>query len=215
MHPDEAQILLYLEDKLPGSSREALEVHIAACAECGSLFAAAARLQEVIDGPAPVTLDETTRKKALELVGTRPPGGIRSLNFFAQRYRLAFGVAAALLIVIGVSLFVPEREPSRFRSEEPEGSETLDLFPEDGAQVTVHEFKFHWTSLEEGMVYRFTLMGETGAVVWSTDIRDTSLSIPLSVVLQPGKTYLWKVESFLADKRTTRSHVYAFTYNPG
>jgi hypothetical protein len=214
MHPDEIQILLYLEDKLPAGDRAALEAHIAACAGCASRFAAAARLPEIIGGPDPVTTDERTRKEALDLVRQRRSGGSGPLSFFAPRYRLGFGLAAALLVAIGVTLLVPDREPSRFRSEET-GSTSLELFPEDGARMTDRELTFRWTSLDDGMVYRFTLMGETGAVVWSADIRDTSLSIPTSVVLQSGKTYLWKVESFLADKRTNRSYVHAFTYKPG
>ena len=215
MHPDESEILLYLEDKLPVSDREAFEAHVASCAMCASRFAAAARLPGVLNEPVPVTLDEATMKKARDLVRPGPSRRPGPPRFLAPRYRLGFGIAAALLIAIGVSLLVPEREPSRFRSEESVESDFLQLLPEDGSHVTDRSFRFQWTSLGEGMVYRFTLMGETGAVVWSADVRDTSLSIPPSVVLQPGKTYLWKVESFLADKRTTGSHVHAFTYNPG
>jgi hypothetical protein len=129
-------------------------------------------------------------------------------------FRPAFAAAAAVVLILSVYLFVQEKEPAEFRSDKVDELRTLIMFPDDGATVIDPATRFRWTSVGESMVYKFSLLRETGAVVWSNDVRDTSIALPSSIVLQPGKTYLWRVETFLADKTLGRSVVHAFTYTP-
>ena len=216
MHSDDQEILLYLEDKLPSAKRERLEKHIGRCEPCAARFADFSRLPSILAEPLPRDLDEATQKKAVELLrpGRAPKGGSPAFRLFAPQYRLAFAGAAALLLIVSVYLFLPRETPVQFRSDRSGDVGSLVLIPEDGARVRSHDIEFRWTSLGESMAYKFSLLRETGAVVWSTDVRDTSLSLPEAIVLQPGKTYLWQIETSLADKTLGRSAVHAFTYSP-
>jgi len=216
MHSDDQEILLYLEDKLPPAKREHLEKHIGRCEPCAARFADLSRLPSILEDPIPVDLDEATRKKAMELLipAKARRGGPLTFMMFAPQHRLAFAGAAALLLILSVYLFVPKEPPLQFRSDKADDIGSLDLFPEDGARVRNHDILFRWKSIGESMAYKFSLMGETGAIVWSADVRDTTISLPGSIVLQPGKTYLWRGETFLADKKLERSAVHAFTYSP-
>ncbi len=212
MHPDDEEMLLYIEDKLPVGTRELLEAHIGQCGPCATRFADLSRLPLILEGKVPVQLDEAVLRKARALVQPGKPG--RPQTFFSPVFRPAFAAAAAVVLILSVYLFVQEKEPAEFRSDKVDELRTLIMFPDDGATVIDPATRFRWTSVGESMVYKFSLLRETGAVVWSNDVRDTSIALPSSIVLQPGKTYLWRVETFLADKTLGRSVVHAFTYTP-
>ena len=216
MHSDDQEILLYLEDKLPPAKREHLEKHIGRCKPCAARFADLSRLASILEEPLPGDLDEATQKKAVELLGPGRPlqGGSPAFRLFAPQYRIVFAGVAALVLIVSVYLFLPDEPQVQFRSDRSEHAGSFVLIPEDGARVRSHDVEFRWTSLGESMAYKFSLLRETGAVVWSADVRDTSISLPESIVLQPGKTYLWQIETSLADKKLERSAVHAFTYSP-
>jgi hypothetical protein len=117
------------------------------------------------------------------------------------------------MVIASILVLIPRDDVPVYRSESPDIS-TLTLFPEDGTEIRDRENVFRWTPTAESMTYRFSLLNEEGRVVWIKDLETTSLIIPPSVVLQPGKTYLWKVEAFLAKNMSGRSSLHAFTYIP-
>ena len=214
MHPDDRKILLYLEDKLPSKERGNIEAHVARCAACANRLANLSRLSLILEQPVPIDLDVATREKARKLVGQREDGWWKGFKPFNPPYRFALAGAAVIALVLSIYLLGPQGEPRQFRSERSEEVETFELYPEDAAIVSDRGAQFRWTSVGESMVYRFSLLEETGVIIWSNDIRDTVIAIPLSVVLRPGKTYLWRVETFLADKTLEHSALHAFTYSP-
>jgi hypothetical protein len=127
---------------------------------------------------------------------------------------LAFAGVAAVLLSLSVYLLVPVREPMQFRSDREISGTELKLIPENNAVVRDPSALFRWTSAGDSLIYRFSLMEQTGAILWSHDLRDTAVQLPRSVVLQPGNTYLWRVETFVADRSAERSALHAFTYAP-
>ena len=214
MHTEEHELLLYLEAKLSPDDRGKVEAHLANCGDCAHKFAALFRLPRALDQSAPVNVGEGVLKKAVKLV--KPGGSLRSFNFklFTPPFRIALAGAAVTAIALTTYLLVPREEPAQFRSEKAEEIPTLELYPEDGATVSKKMPEFRWKTIGASAAYRFSLMEEAGVLIWVSDRRDTSLFLPSFVVLQPGKTYLWRVETFIADKTLDRSALHAFIYLP-
>jgi hypothetical protein len=116
-------------------------------------------------------------------------------------------------VTFAVYLLVPRPEPAQFRSNETAVA-SFRLFPADGSTVTARQPELRWSPLAHSSVYKVSLLDEHGLTIHGWDVRDTSLLIPPTVVLVAGKTYLWRVESFLADRSLERSTLHAFTYAP-
>jgi hypothetical protein len=62
--------------------------------------------------------------------------------------------------------------------------------------------------------YRFRLFAENGVPLWSAFVRDTTLTLPSSVVLESGKNYLWSIEVPFTDSITERPTFHAFSFRP-
>lgn len=213
MHVVETDILLYIENRLPREGRQKLEAHVGRCDECAKQFASLARLPYALKESVPFELDESVLQKAVDIVGGKQ--SVRSWNFrfFNSPFRAAFAGLSILAVVLTTYLLVPRHVPSQFRSTET-ATPMLRLFPSDGAKVGDTHPVFRWSSAVKSSAYKFSLMDENGVIVWIWDVRDTAVSLPSTVVLIPGKTYLWRVESFLADKTLERSALHVFTYAP-
>jgi len=214
MHPDERELLLYLEDKASQTDRGRIEAHLGQCEKCSNLFADLFRLSRIVEQPAPFDVSEAVLKQATDIVARGKSRNWLSLTFLTPPFRIAVAGAAVVAIVLTTYLLVPREEPAQFRSDKVEETPALEFYPRDGTVVTEKTPEFRWNSIGESAAYRFSLLDEAAAVIWVNDCRDTSLNLPPSVVLQPGKTYLWRVESFLADKALERSALHAFTYVP-
>jgi len=52
------------------------------------------------------------------------------------------------------------------------------------------------------VTYRFTVTGSDGVAVWFRSGTDTVITLPDSIVLRPGQTYLWVADALLADGAT-------------
>ena len=213
MHVLETDILLYIDDKLPAGDRLTLERHVGRCNDCASRFATLVRLPQVLNESIPIQIDNEVLVSAVEIVRVKEQVKRWHFRFFDSPLRIAFGGAAVAVIVLTTYLLAPKHEPAQFRSTDT-ATPLLRLFPPDGAKVAGPHPVFHWSSVARSSVYNFSLMDERGVSVWNWDVRDTSLVLPSTVVLLPGKTYLWRVESFLADKSLERSALHVFTYAP-
>ena len=213
VHVKDVDILLYGEDKLPLEGRRKLEEHVGRCHDCAGRFAALARLPDVLNQPVPFEVDPATFDAAIEIVRDRESGKLRNLKFLGFSWRVALTGLSVVAIALTTYLVIPRHESSPFRATDP-SLPMLRLFPLDGATITEPRPVFHWSSVAQTSVYKFSLMDEGGASVWNWDVRDTSLILPATVVLVPGKTYLWRVESFLADKTLERSALHVFAYAP-
>ncbi|MBM2846873.1 MAG: hypothetical protein HW407_2185 [Bacteroidetes bacterium] len=213
MHLTEIEILLYVENKLPPEDRQELEAHVGRCDECARQFASLARLPDTLSENVPFEVNEAVLKEAVGLVGGKAWGRSWNFGFFNPPFRVAFAGVSVLAVALTTYLLVPRHEPSQFRSAET-AAPMLRLFPSDGAKVADTHPAFRWSSTVKSSAYKFTLMDENGVSIWNWDVRDTAVSLPSTIVLIPGKTYLWRVESFLADKSLERSALHVFTYAP-
>jgi hypothetical protein len=211
MHILEDNILLYLENKLREESRQELEAHIGRCSECAERFVALSRIPQSLSRDLPFELDNETRRKAEGIVPAEDSE--RRFRFFESPYRIAFASFSIAVIAFLTFVLIPREEPSQFRSNE-DAKPLLQLFPSDGETITEAPLTFRWTATEKSSAYKFSLMDDAGVVLWSWDVSDTSITLPSTVVLHAGKTYLWRVESFLADKSLERSTLHAFGYRP-
>jgi hypothetical protein len=43
-------------------------------------------------------------------------------------------------------------------------------------------------------VYRISVLAEAGDPVWTAETNDTTIALPDSISLQPGRAYFWSVE---------------------
>ena len=213
MHVTESDILLYLDDKLPAEDKQKLEQHVGRCNECAGQFATLVRLPHVLKESIPIKVDEETLNKAIKLVKRAEPTIGWTFRVFAHPFRTALAGVSVVTIALAVYLLIPRPEPAQFRSTDS-SVPMLKLFPPDGATMSEPHLEFHWSSVARSAVYKFSLMDRNGVSVWNWDVRDTSLLLPSTVVLLPGKTYLWRVESFLADRSLERSALHVFTYAP-
>jgi hypothetical protein len=213
MHLTETEILLYLEGQLGPPARSRVECHVGRCTECASTFAGLSHLAAVIEEDIPMRVDEAAYRKAKEIIPQKKQSQWRRAQFFSTPYRIA--LAGIVLAVIGLTTYIISfhPEPVHYRSVE-DRVPSLYLSPADGATITAVKPVFRWNRLPSSPVYEMSLMNEQGVIIWSNDVRDTVVALPTNVVLVRGKTYLWRVESFVADKRLERSALHAFTYVP-
>ena len=68
-----------------------------------------------------------------------------------------------------------------------------------------------WHLLERADRYRGTLFDASGVVVWRTETGDTVAALPDSVRLEPGATYLWRVDARVDVDRWVQSEMLQFT----
>src|SRR5678809_1516512 len=61
---------------------------------------------------------------------------------------------------------------------------------------------FAWRPTARAERYQLVVVDTTGAELYATETHDTTLALPDSVRLAPGRTYLWWVQATLADHST-------------
>lgn len=208
MHISEAELILFLENKLPVKTRRRVEQHLSDCERCSADIAAIKRLDKVFaDSSAP-----TIEPSVLERAGNLSAG--RTARFFLIRGTARYAIAASIILAVGIGTIVLLRRPpkiSEFRRP-GESAPAFNLLPEDGTAVsTVH---FQWSRIPHARVYNVCLLEENGRILRMISTPDTNLTISSEVVLQPGKRYLWKVEAFLPDETKLGSKLHVFTYSP-
>ncbi len=166
----------YLTGALRPGERSRIEAHLAECEACCT------------------ELIEVSR-----LLRTQP----RRLRWVVP----AGAVAAAAAVVLLVLWPRPENEPgSALGYREPAITTTvaprviaprgvLSSVPRivGGASTAIP--KFTWTSVPRVDQYRLRLFDATGTVMWETQVTDTVVALPDGIRLQPGASYLWKVEA--------------------
>jgi hypothetical protein len=72
-----------------------------------------------------------------------------------------------------------------------------------------------WTSVAGADRYRVTLFDSDGSVRFASEVADTSVAIPSSVILVSGRTYAWRVEARLDFDRWASSDLTEFSIERG
>ena len=172
-HLSDADLAGYLDRDLTPEERRHVETHIDRCATCrGELIA----LSRVVHG-------EPTSER-------RRPG-------LGRRWWIPAAAAAAVVALLAPRLTTkaPDAEtaPRTRRVIDSDGRARLAVVsPSDGA-APEGQLLFTWRA-GSADIYRIVVLTESGDLVWSTDTSDTTVALPDSVSLQPGRAYFWHVD---------------------
>jgi len=188
-HPPDSVLAAFLDGELTESERPHVEAHLEQCATCRR---ALADVVGVLDGP-----DEEDAKTI------RPPRvrprrrGVPSLIIGA-----AFAASIAGLVVMRRSPEPDQATEGRTRNAAPRTQderipELAAVTPLNGSARVGERPMFAWRS---GGVdrYNFRLLAEDGVPVWSGQTSDTTITLPASVRLEPGRSYFWRVDAMAA-----------------
>lgn len=211
MHATEANILLYLENKLSPGNTEEMKGHFSHCHQCREQLVAILRLPAIMESGQAPPLDPHVYARAQQLGATTRSALLR--------FRLPpFGklaLAALAFIAAGVSYFflAEPTPPSRFRDRAPVPL-VFSMHPSEGAVVTQRTATFRWSAMKNAVGYQIAVYRENGTPLWQGTSKDTLLVLPEEVVLQPGKIYLWRVGTFFPDRSNYESKLNTFVYSP-
>jgi hypothetical protein len=82
----------------------------------------------------------------------------------------------------------------------------------DGDSVRGGGLAFSWAAASAER-YRLVLSNEEGTPLWSTDTKDTVMTLPDSVILSSGASYFWQVDAVQAGVTAT-TRLQRFTVVP-
>lgn len=170
-HLSAEEIAAYIDHKLSLDDTARAESHLADCHECRREVAASAGL-----------------------VSAAPTTGAR------RRIGRIAGVAAAAAILLAVLFTRPQRPDVAVerRSGADEASRVHAISPRGGSTVDAESVAFVWRR-DDDASYQLTVVDSSGAVVWVTTTGDTTVRLPRTVGLTPGKRYFWYVDALRAN----------------
>jgi hypothetical protein len=155
--------------------------HVAACANCRARVAAITRLMD----------DAIVKSEISALDAPRrfmPPSWSRR-QFTVTGTLLA--AAAAAIVMLGPLRSSISLDKTPYR----ETAITVTSAPRivSPTELTSIADSLRWTSVSQADLYRVRIWNTEGTVVWSTDTRDTTVTLPH--VIQPGASYMWEVSA--------------------
>ena len=113
------------------------------------------------------------------------------------------GVAAALLISTSAGAFWAARQRAPMTEDAMRGTESPVQLVAPRGQVTPSPgTRFTWHAVRSVRRYTLVLVDRSGKELFASSVGDTTLTLPASVVLQPGERYLWWVQAELVDGTT-------------
>jgi hypothetical protein len=172
--PDELAIADFVEGRLAPAARAQVVAHLVTCARCRSLVSATGHL----------LADESV---------VRQLPRVQELRWQRWSWPVGLAAAAAVLLLVwprGTS----DVEPVPALREPPLAGPVTPVPIAPRASVARVD-RFVWSRMAEADRYRLRLFNEEGALVWTGEGSDTSLSLPDSVRLPAPATYFWKVEA--------------------
>lgn len=113
-----------------------------------------------------------------------------------------FAIAASLVLVVGTSVLLMARHRAQDVDVVRGADSPITLVAPVGIVAPPRATHFAWRPIALAERYQLVVVDTTGAELYATDTRDTSLALPDSVRLAPGRTYLWWVQATLADHST-------------
>lgn len=189
---DDDTIAALAAGTLDAPTRAAALPHVAGCARCRGAVASVARALS----------DSSVAREVAALEGA----GWRRF----VRIALPVAAAAALLLLAwppSMDDEPPHRAPPVTAAPAP--APVSPVGPVADAPI------LRWTSVPGTDRYRVTLFGAGGQVRYETELADTVALLPDSVVLAPGRPYLWKVEARTGFDRWATSALVEFSIAQG
>ena len=188
-HLNDDVLAAYLDRALPVSARRAAVAHLTDCVACR---------------------DELVAR--CELLAARG-GARRWVRVGAPAAALA--AAAIAFMMLGTWRTVPgpgTTTGDRMREStlvSPSRDGVAIVSPAEGDTVSGDRLPFVWRAFGSGGSYLLRLSDES-TVRWTIDTADTSVVLPDSVRLEPGRTYHWWVDALTTDGRAVTTGVRRF-----
>jgi hypothetical protein len=179
----EAMLSLLRQEGTEEGRLETLD-HVMGCGACRSEFELLRSIEEAGAGPV-----ERQRPAIL--------GIPRRLGL-----PLALAASVVLLVTVGPRL----RSPAGADVERGTTDSVTPLEPPAEIAAGAPP-RFVWTSVPGAQSYELEVLDEQGTVVWATKTSETSVTLPASVRLVPGKSYRWWVRATTASGNQRASAV--------
>jgi hypothetical protein len=123
--------------------------------------------------------------------------------------RIAVPAAAAAAILL---IAMPSRQDERAPSHRaPTITAVASPAPVSPVGIVADAEALRWHGVSGADRYRATLFDDAGAVVYETQTVDTTVTLPETVALQAGRSYLWKVEARTGWGRWSASELVEFS----
>jgi len=190
LHLKDDVLAAYLDRALPAAERRVAEDHLAGCATCRDELVVMSKL----------VADRGRVRRWPRLAGS-----------FA-----AVAAAAIAFAVVGPWRAAPS--PSTPPGDRMRESTLVDgarrravavVTPAEGVTVRSDTLRFAWHSVAPNATYLLKLVDER-TVRWTIDTADTTVALPDSVRLVPGRSYNWWVDALTADGRVSSTGVTQF-----
>lgn len=191
---DEIALAELAEGRSDAPRRDAYVAHLAECARCRQQLAS---IVELLSDQAVAAELATGDDSAVTVKPRR--GWLRAIPL----------VAAAAVVAIALQRDgtvdrspVPHRESTSASESSP-----TRLTPSgDVSDASV----LRWSALAGADLYRVTLYDASSRVLYEASVRNTTATLPDSIVIVPGRSYLWKVEARTSVDRWTSSELTEF-----
>lgn len=181
-HPSSEDVAAYLSDGLSSEARLAFEAHIAECRTCRNEISSARRLMA------------SGRSRKWPWIVPSSVAAVAAIAFF--------------------SISTPwrvEEEPTRAPDRASSGRAVKLGIVSPSEQATVTGVPvFTWRTNGPDALYRFSITDAAGAPIWSVETRDTTVSLPAHVALEPEREYLWNVDAVDTEGGTVTSGTQRF-----
>lgn len=177
-HLTALEVARYLDETGPGNERERVETHLAECADCRH--------------------DVTSAKELVE----RPRRWSRRITG-----AVATLAAASIVIAIGAHLRVDRDASNRARVRAGAGDASPLPVHAPSRSARAGALRFVWGSAPGALSYQFALSRSDGTPMWARGGPDTALTLPDSVVVTSGTSYLWTADALLPDGSTRSTGV--------
>jgi hypothetical protein len=184
---DDETIASLVEGTIDDATRAAALPHLAECARCRGAVASVSR----------ALADPSVARE----IPTRWPARRRL-------FAMAIPVAAAAVFVL---LMVPQRRDDGSPHRAPTITAVSSPVPMSPVGVVASAGTLRWLTVAGADRYRTTLFDDAGTVVYETQTADTVVTLPDSVRLAPGRSYLWKVEARTGWGRWSASELIEFS----
>ena len=189
-HLKDDVLAAYLDGALPAAERRVAEDHLAECVTCRDELVDSSKL---VAGRAPVRRWSRVAASAVALAAAA----------------IAFAVLGPWRVAPGPG--TPTRDIMRESTlvGGTSGRPVAVVAPAEGEVVKRDTLRFTWHSMAPNATYLLKLSDET-SVRWTIDIADTTVTLPDSVHLDPGRSYHWWVDALTADGRVASTGVKQF-----
>ncbi|MBI3982318.1 MAG: hypothetical protein HY337_05360 [Gemmatimonadetes bacterium] len=190
---DDDTIAALAEGTLDAEARAAALPHLAGCAACRVAVASVSR-----------ALSDPSVAREI-----KPRTRLLRRGF----YRIALPLAAAAALVLILARPRPDIDQTLHRAP----TITAGVSPTPVAPVgrVATATSLRWSAVEGADRYRVTLFDVEGRALYETEVTGVVAALPDSVVLVPGRPYLWKVEARTGFDRWSASDFVEFSVGTG